>query len=74
MINSALIQDFIQLIARQTGMQVQDRDRVELVKKIGMRMAAQKLATPEAYYQLLATPSIQGSKDETNRDHSRAQE
>ncbi|NKB18258.1 MAG: chemotaxis protein CheR [Pseudanabaena sp. CRU_2_10] len=37
-------------------------------------MTAQKLTTPEAYYQLLATPSIQGSKGETDRERSRIQE
>ncbi|AFY74179.1 methylase of chemotaxis methyl-accepting protein [Synechococcus sp. PCC 7502] len=55
--NPSLIHDFVQLIASRTGIQVQDKDRTELVKKINLRITAQKLTTPEAYYQLLATPS-----------------
>ncbi len=72
--NPTLLQDFIQLIASHTGMQIQDRDRVELVKKIGIRMSAQKLATPEAYYQLLATEPIPGSKNAIDQERARAQE
>jgi chemotaxis protein methyltransferase CheR len=56
--NPDLIHDFVQLIASYTGIQIQDRDRQELAKKIGVRVTAQKLNKPEAYYQLLATPSM----------------
>jgi chemotaxis protein methyltransferase CheR len=56
--NPTLIHDFVQLIASHTGIQIQERDRLDLIKKIGVRLTAQKLNTPEAYYQLLATPSI----------------
>lgn len=55
--NPALIHDFVQLIARHTGIQIQDRDRIELVKKIGVRITAQKLRSEADYYQLLASPS-----------------
>ncbi|MEE3719498.1 CheR family methyltransferase [Tumidithrix elongata RA019] len=65
--NPTLLQDFVQLIARHTGIQVQEKDRGELVKKIALRMTAQKLTTPEVYYQLLAIPSTQGSSGEADR-------
>jgi chemotaxis protein methyltransferase CheR len=70
--NPDLLQNFIRLIASHTGMQIQDRDRVELVKKIDMRVTALKLASPTAYYQLLDTIALPGNK--TDLELSRAQE
>lgn len=70
--NPDLLQNFIQLISSHTGMQIQDRDRVELVKKIDMRVAALKLTTPTAYYQLLDTIALPGNK--TNQELAKTQE
>jgi hypothetical protein len=56
--NPILLQDFILLIANHTGMQIQDRDRIELVKKLESRVLALKLSSTAAYYQLLSTTAI----------------
>ncbi len=57
--NPILLQNFVQLIANQTGLQIRDRDHLDLIKKIGTRVIALKLAKPEAYYQLLTNISAQ---------------
>jgi chemotaxis protein methyltransferase CheR len=72
--NPDLIEDFIQLIARRTGIQIRDKDHIELVKKIGARKTALKLATPEAYYQLLDAPQASNNKDKITQANSSAQE
>ncbi len=72
--NPDLIQDFIQLIAKRTGLQVQDKDHLELAKKIGLRITALKLPTPEIYYQLLLNQPSQEIADRRKQAHSSAQE
>jgi chemotaxis protein methyltransferase CheR len=73
-VNPILLQDFIQLIANHTGMQVQDRDRIELVKKLESRVLALKLSSTAAYYQLLSTAIITGTRDAIALERARAQE
>jgi chemotaxis protein methyltransferase CheR len=72
--NPILLQDFIQLIANHTGMQIQDRDRLELVKKLESRVLALKLSTTAAYYQLLSTEAIASTKNAAEIERARAQE
>jgi chemotaxis protein methyltransferase CheR len=72
--NPDLIQDFIQLIAQQTGIQIQDKNQTELAKKIGVRITALKLPTPEAYYQLLLNQPPQEISDRRKQANSSAQE
>ncbi len=55
--NDAQTQLFIQLIAAQTGLQIRPQDRSALSQKLLIRMKAVKIAFPDNYYQILATPS-----------------
>jgi chemotaxis protein methyltransferase CheR len=70
----SLIEDFIQLIASHTGIQIRDRERIELVKKIGMRMAELKIATPESYYLLLRDGLAESKHNKSDREPSKVQE
>src|SRR5919202_1693909 len=51
--NDALIQRFVQIIARNTGLYIREQDRLTLVNKILLRMKILKLSLPETYYHLL---------------------
>jgi chemotaxis protein methyltransferase CheR len=57
---------FIQLIAKQTGLVVRERDRATLSEKIFSRMKVLKLESPEEYYQLLNTLSANSYKEWQN--------
>jgi chemotaxis protein methyltransferase CheR len=52
-----LIQSFVRLIAKQTGIEIRERDRTALIEKIFSRMKALKLDLPETYYQVLNSSS-----------------
>lgn len=58
-----LRQDFIQLIAKHTGLKVREREQATLWEKIFLRMKALKLALPENYYQLLESPTLDSSQE-----------
>jgi chemotaxis methyl-accepting protein methylase len=60
--NDAQIQLFIQLIATHMGLQIRPQDRSALSQKLLARMKAVKIAIPEKYYQMLASPSRGKSK------------
>jgi chemotaxis protein methyltransferase CheR len=52
-IETQLLQRFTQLIAAHTGLQIREEEADKLHHTLRMRMAAQQLINPEAYYQLL---------------------
>ncbi|MEW6492071.1 MAG: protein-glutamate O-methyltransferase CheR [Cyanobacteriota bacterium] len=52
-LNESLIQAFIRLISKHTGLEIRERDKNALSEKISLRMKALKLKLPENYYQLL---------------------
>lgn len=57
MMNNAILQNFIQLISANTGLNIREQDQKELCNKIYVRIKSLKLDTPEQYYQLLLTTS-----------------
>ena len=61
--NDAQIQLFIQLIATHMGLQIRPQDRSGLSQKLLARMKAVKIAFPEKYYQMLATPSLESQSE-----------
>lgn len=52
--NAVIIQNFLQLILNQTGLQIREQDQKDFCNKIYSRMKVLKLNTPEQYYQLLS--------------------
>jgi chemotaxis protein methyltransferase CheR len=52
-LSKGLIEAFIRLIAKHTGLEIRERDKVALSEKIVLRMKALKLDIPQSYYQLL---------------------
>lgn len=52
--NAVIIQNFVQLILNQTGLQIREQDQKDFSNKIYSRMKFLKLNTPEQYYQLLS--------------------
>jgi chemotaxis protein methyltransferase CheR len=52
-LSEATIQNFIQLIAKYTGLEIRERDKSGLREKILSRMKALKLESPDSYYKLL---------------------
>lgn len=65
-LNIALKQAFIQLIAKQTGLEVRKLDQATLDEKIFFRIKALKLSSPEQYYQLLESTPLDSSKEWQN--------
>ncbi|MGE5659353.1 MAG: CheR family methyltransferase [Actinomycetota bacterium] len=55
--NELLLQQFIELIATYTGLQMRPQDREALCQKIWARVRTLKLSSPERYYQLLGMPN-----------------
>lgn len=53
-LNESLIQAFIRLITKNTGLEIRERDKNALSEKILLRMKVLKLKNPENYYQLLS--------------------
>lgn len=51
--SEVLIQLFVQLISNYTGLRIRTQDREALCRKLGSRMRALKLSSPEDYYKLL---------------------
>ena len=60
-LSNGLIEAFIRLIAKHTGLEIRERDKAALREKIILRMKEVKLDVPENYYQLLnsSTPENQ---------------
>jgi chemotaxis protein methyltransferase CheR len=56
-------QAFIGLINRQTGLEIKEREQASLVEKILTRMNAVKLLSPEKYYQLLESNTIESLQE-----------
>ncbi|MCA1990606.1 MAG: protein-glutamate O-methyltransferase CheR [Coleofasciculus sp. S288] len=52
-LNEGLLQNFIQLVAKHTGLEIRERDQSNLSEQILLRMKSLKLYSPENYYQLL---------------------
>jgi chemotaxis protein methyltransferase CheR len=52
-LSEELRQAFIRLIAKHTGLEIRERDKIALSEKIVLRMKALKFDIPETYYQLL---------------------
>ena len=61
--NDAQIQLFIGLIAAHMGLETRPQDRSGLSQKILTRMKALKIAFPEKYYQILATPNHESQSE-----------
>ncbi|MEG4572819.1 CheR family methyltransferase [Microcoleus sp. N3A4] len=61
--NDAQIQLFIELIAAHTGLQIRPQDRSAFCQKLLTRMIAVKIAFPDNYYQMLATPSLESQSE-----------
>ncbi|MGK7923438.1 MAG: CheR family methyltransferase [Trichodesmium sp.] len=61
--NPILLQQFIQLIARYTGLHIREQDYNSFCNKIFVRIKLLKLSSPEEYYQLLENQN-QISKNE----------
>ena len=57
--NDILIERFVQLISRHTGLSFREQDRAALAKKLILRINILKLSSPEDYYQLLASVTTQ---------------
>ncbi len=51
--NEILIQLFVQLISNYTGLRIRTQDREALCRKLGSRIRALKLSSPEDYYKVL---------------------
>jgi len=62
-LSEGLRQGFIKLIAKQTGLEIRERDQAALNEKIFLRMKALKLLFPENYYQLLASSSLESREE-----------
>jgi len=62
-LSAALRQAFIQLIAKQTGLELRERDQFALREKIFLRMNALKLEFPENYYHLLKSTTEDSHKE-----------
>jgi chemotaxis protein methyltransferase CheR len=60
LIETDLLQRFIQLIAAHTGLQVRAEETDKLRQTILSRLADQQLIDPQAYYQLLASETTAG--------------
>lgn len=52
-LSKGLIESFVRLIAKHTGLEIRERDKGTLSEKIVLRMKELKLYAPESYYQLL---------------------
>ncbi len=52
------IEAFVQLIAKHTGLEIRERDQIDLCEKIFCRMKALKISFSRAYYQLLDSQTL----------------
>ncbi|MBE9125620.1 MULTISPECIES: CheR family methyltransferase [unclassified Coleofasciculus] len=62
-LSTGLKQAFIQLIAKQTGIKIRERDRDALSENIFLRMKALQVAFPEDYYQLLNSKTLDSQQE-----------
>lgn len=58
-----ILQQFIQLIATNTGLCIREQDKQSLAQKILSRMKSIKIAIPEIYYQLLESNTEYGQRE-----------
>lgn len=61
--NAELRQALVQLIADQTGLEIRERDYRALSEKIRSRMKTLQLNSPEDYYQLLKSSTLDGREE-----------
>lgn len=62
-LNKGLIEAFVQLIAKQTGLEIRERDKGTLSEKIILRMKDFKLDDPESYYQLINSSTFESHQE-----------
>ncbi|AFZ20026.1 CheR family methyltransferase [Allocoleopsis franciscana] len=62
-LSKELIEAFIQLIAKHTGLEIRERDKATLSEKIALRMKDIKLDVPESYYQLLKSSTSESYQE-----------
>ncbi|NEO75394.1 CheR family methyltransferase [Moorena sp. SIO4G3] len=58
-----LKQAFLRLIAKQTGLVIKEADQDNLIETILVRMKFLKFGSPESYYQLLRSPTIESNQE-----------
>ncbi|MEB3192610.1 MAG: hypothetical protein VKL42_19870, partial [Snowella sp.] len=59
-ISTQLRENFVTLIAQQTGIEIRSQNYGSLSDNILSRVKALKLSSPQAYYDLLASLNVQG--------------
>lgn len=65
-LNKGLIQAFVRLIAKHTGLEIRERDKATLSEKIVLRMKDIKLDVPDTYYQLLNSSTTESHQEWKN--------
>ena len=65
-LNKGLIEAFIRLIAKHTGLEIRERDKGTLSEKIVLRMKDIKLNVPDTYYQLLNSSTSESHQEWKN--------
>ncbi len=65
-LSEGLIQAFIRLITKQVGLEIRERDKTTLSEKIFLRMKALKLYSPENYYHLLNSFTLESQQEWKN--------
>ncbi len=58
-----LKQAFLRLIAQQTGLVIKEADQDNLIETILVRIKFLKFGSPESYYQLLKSPTIESNQE-----------
>lgn len=58
-----LRQDFVTLIAKQTGIEIREQNYISLGENIRSRVKTLNVNTPEAYYNLLSTPNSESEQE-----------
>jgi chemotaxis protein methyltransferase CheR len=70
LMNQVLIEQFVKLIAQNTGLFIRPQDWLPLQKKLLVRLSALRLSSLEEYYQLLATSIYQKELQPTTHFNS----
>jgi chemotaxis protein methyltransferase CheR len=65
-LNKGLIEAFVRLIAKHTGLEIRERDKAALSEKIVLRMKDIKLDIPDTYYQLLKSSTSESHQEWKN--------
>jgi chemotaxis protein methyltransferase CheR len=58
-----LLQDFVELVSKHTGLYVRDQDHEAFCKKISTRISLQGLAEPEGYFQMLKMDNAESRRE-----------